>query len=43
MYKGSAISKLAFRRSVRTVISRVSLALAFSAVIASPFFARILF
>lgn len=43
MYKGSAISKLSFRRSARVVVSRVFLALAFSAVIASPFFARILF
>lgn len=43
MYKGSAISKLSFKRKASAAVSRVALAAIFAAVVISPFFARIFF
>lgn len=43
MYKGRAISKLSFKRSVSAVLSRVVLTITFSIVVAFPFFARVIF
>lgn len=43
MYKGSAISKLSFKRNSSAVISRVALTITFSLVVDFPFFARVIF
>ncbi len=43
MYKGSAISKLSFKRNASVALSRVALTIAFIVVVISPFFARIFF
>lgn len=37
MYKGSAISKLSFKRNASVVLSRVVLTIAFTVVVISPF------